>query len=682
MKAYQCKSIRNIALTGHGGCGKTTLADALVYKSGGSDRMGKVSDGTALTDFDPDEIKRKVSLNTALAYAEWKDVKINIIDTPGQFDFIGGMYEGIRAAESVVIALAAKDGVQVGTVKAHKEATKQGKAKIFAVTKIDEENADFDKTLAGLKEKFGNSVCPVIVPAASGVFVNLLTMKAYKYDKGNSTQTDMPSGDFDSLRMTLAEAIAETNEDLMERFFENMGEDFTDEEFSNGLRDGLISGAVSPVIACSAENLGGIDLLLDLIVGSFPSPCDVEGEVSGDKKIKCSDSAPLSAFVFKTVADPFVGKMSFVKIITGKLNPKTEPVNTRTGEVERFGKLLALKGKKQADLAEAAAGDIVAITKLNATTGDALCAPGNSMEFAQIEFPPACFFQAISAKGKGDEAKISSAIQKTLEEDRTLTYTNNRETRQRVLGGLGDQHLDVVVNKMKNKFGVDVELSEPIIAYRESIRKKVVNIEGKHKKQSGGAGQFGVVVMEFEPHEEDQLIFEERVFGGSVPKQFFPAVEKGLKESVEHGVLAGYPVVRLKATLVDGKYHPVDSKEIAFVQAARLAFKAGVKAASPCLLEPVISMKILVGDENTGDVMGIVNKRRGSVLGTNPVGGGMTEIEAEMPQAETSDFALVILQMTKGLGSYTFEFARYQELPGQLEAEVIKNAPKFSEYEG
>jgi elongation factor G len=422
----------------------------------------------------------------------------------------------------------------------------------------------------------------------------------------------------------------------------------------------------------------GIEALLDLIVTAFPAPCDVEGEcTTDDKKVAYNESEPLAAFVFKTIADPFVGKMSFVKIITGSLNPKTEPLNSRTGEPERFGKLLALKGKKQEDLAEAFAGDIVTITKLNATTGDALCAAGKACSFAAVEFPVACFFQAISAKGKGDEAKISGAIQKILEEDRVLNYVNNSETRQRVIGGLGDQHLDVTISKMKAKFGVDVELSEPVIAYRETIRKKVVNIEGKHKKQSGGAGQFGVVFMEFEPHGEDELLFEERVVGGSVPKQFFPAVEKGLKESVLHGVVAGYPVVRLKATLVDGKYHPVDSKEVAFVQAARLAFKAGMKEASPCLLEPILSLKILVGNENTGDVMGVVNKRRGAVLGTNPVGSTMTEVVAEMPQSETTDFALVILQMTKGLGSFTQEFARYQELPGQLEAEVIANAPKY-----
>ncbi|MCL2035793.1 MAG: elongation factor G [Oscillospiraceae bacterium] len=645
MKSYKSANIRNIALAGHGGSGKTTLAEALLFKSGGIDRMGKVSDGSTVSDHDPEEIKRKISLNISLAYTEWKSTKINIIDTPGQFDFIGGMYEGIRAVETVVIALSAKDGVQVGTIKAYNEASKQGKARIFAVTKNDEDNADFAKTLAGLKSRFGGAVCEL--------------------------------SDKDSL----AELIAETDEALMEKFFG--GEELSDAEFSKGLRDGLAQGVIAPVVAVTANSGEGVESLLDLIVNSFPSPLDVKGEPTSDGNNAAYDeSKPLSAFVFKTIADPFVGKMSLVKVVTGSLNAKTEPLNLRTGEPERFGKLLAIKGKKQEDLGEAFAGDIVTITKLSATTGDALVNPGVKTEFAPIEFPVAVFFQAISAKGKGDEAKISGAIKKICEEDKVLSYVNNSETRQRVIGGLGDQHLDVTVNKMKSKFGVDVELSPPVIAYRETIRKKVTGIEGKHKKQSGGAGQFGVVIMDFEPHSEDELIFQEKVVGGSVPKQFFPAVEKGLKESIEHGPIAGYPVVRLKATLTDGKYHPVDSKEIAFVQAARLAFKAGTKAATPCLLEPILSMKITVGNENTGDVMGIVNKRRGSVLGTSPLENNMTQIDAEMPQSETTDFALVILQMTKGLGSFTQEFARYQELPGQLEAEVIANAPKYDHGEG
>ncbi|MCL1831635.1 MAG: elongation factor G [Oscillospiraceae bacterium] len=642
MKTYKSANIRNVAFAGHNHSGKTTLVEALLFKSGAVTKMGSIYKGDTVCDHDPEEQKRKISLNTSLAYMEWKDTKINIIDTPGQFDFIGGMSEGIRAAETVVITVSAKEGVQIGTIKAYNEAVKQKKAVVFVVTKSDDTEAKFDKTLADIKLQFGGTVC-------------------------NFTD-----------RAALSELIAETDENLMEKFFG--GEEFTDEEIAKGQQRGLSQGILAPVVSVPAVDGDEVEALLNMIANAFPSPVDVDGEpLSDGKKVKYDESAKgMSAFVFKTIADPFVGKMSLVKIVTGSLGAKTEPTNARTGEVERFGKLLVVKGKNQEDLTEAFAGDIVTITKLDAITGDALYTAGaTEYNFAQIEFPPAVFFKAIAAKGKGDEAKISGAIKRICEEDPVLNYVNNTETRQRVIGGLGDQHLEVAITKMKTKFGVDVELSEPIIAYRETIRKKVTGVEGTHKKQSGGAGQYGKVVMDFEPHTEDELVFEEKIVGGTVSKQFFPAVEKGLRESILHGAVAGYPVVRIKATLTDGKMHPVDSKEVAFIQAAKLAFKAGMKNASPCLLEPILSMKILVGNDSTGDVMGVVNKRRGAVLGTTPVGNNMTEVTAEMPQSETMDFALVILQMTKGLGSFTQEFARYETLPPNLENEVIKNAPKY-----
>ena len=373
--------------------------------------------------------------------------------------------------------------------------------------------------------------------------------------------------------------------------------------------------------------------------------------------------------------------MSFVKIVTGVLTAKVDMVNATTGEQEKFGKMLALKGKKQEEMIEAYAGDIIALTKLNANTGDTLCDSSDVFSLPRTEFPVPCYFKAVKAKDKNDEGKISAAVRRLLEEDRTLSYEHNHETHQRIIGGLGEQHIDAAVAKLKNKFGVDVVLAEPLIAYRETIRKKV-SVEGKHKKQSGGHGQYGHVKIEFEPHEGDGLLFEERVFGGSVPKNFFPAVEKGLQESIVHGVLAGYPVVRLKATLFDGSYHPVDSSEQAFKMAAHLAYKAGLAQASPCLLEPIQLLKITVPDENTGDVMGIVNKRRGAVLGMNPTEPGMTEVDAELPMAETGDLATVIRQLSKGMGYFTMEFARYEQLPSNLEADVIANAPKYGEYEG
>ena len=688
MKTYKCKNIRNVALAGHGGSGKTSLAEALMYVSGGLDRMGKVADGSSVCDFDPDEIKRKISLNAALTYAEWKDVKVNIIDTPGQFDFVGEMIEGVRAAESVIIALPAKDGVQVGTIKAYNQAKAEKKASMFVVTRMEEENSNFYRVLEELKTNFGPSICPIVVPfdkfGTVESYINLLEMKAYAYSAGGKrTEVEMPASEnrLKGLRAAMAEAVAETDEELMMRYFENEGEDFTFAEIVKGIHDGIDQGVITPVVCCSGDTLASVDMLLDTIVYMLPSPDERPGEPKEGNYVKYDENGPLSAFVFKTVADPFVGKMSFVKVVQGRLTVSSPIVNATTGEAEKPGKVLAIKGKKQEELAEAVAGDIVALTKLNANTNDTLCDPSNVVKYDAMVFPQACFFKGISAGNKGDDGKLGTAIRRLLEEDKTLSYSHNHETHQRILGGLGEQHIDVAVQKLKNKFGVDVETADMIIAYRETIRKKV-SVEGKHKKQSGGHGQYGHVKMEFEPGDTDELVFEERVVGGSVPKNYFPAVEKGLQESIAHGVLAGYPVVKLKATLFDGSYHPVDSSEQAFKMAAHLAYKAGLQQASPCLLEPIMSLAITVPDDNTGDVMGIINKRRGAVLGMNPVGKGITEISAELPMAETGDFATVIRQMTRGMGGFTMEFARYEQLPSNLEAEVIANAPKFSEYEG
>ncbi len=690
MKTYKCKNIRNIALLGHGGSGKTSVIEGLLYKCGEIERMGKVSDGSSVCDYDPEEIKRKISLGTSLAYCQWKDVKINILDTPGQFDFAAGMYEGLSAAESAVITLPAKDGVQVGTIKAYREAVKHGKATMFVVTRMEEENSNFYKCLEELKTEFGPSICPIVVPfdkyGTVESYINLLEMKAYTYDNGVPTEVEMPASEnrLKGLRAAMAEAVAETDEELMMRFFENEGEDFTEAELIKGLHDGIDKGYITPVVCCSGDTLAGVDMMLNTIVYMLPSPDERGGELSvnGDK-IPYDETKPLAVKVFKTVADPFVGKMSYVKVVNGTLAAGANVYNQRTGETERLGKLLALQGKKSEEMIEAYAGDIIAVTKLGANTGDTLTASGLGVEFAREVFPEACFYKAVSAKNKNDEGKISNAIKRMIEEDLTLSYIHNHETHQRILGGLGEQHLDAAISKMKAKFGVDVEISEPVIAYRESIRKKV-SAEGKHKKQSGGHGQYGHVKIEFEPCDSETLIFEERVFGGSVPKNFFPAVEKGLQESMAHGVLAGYPVVNLKATLFDGSYHDVDSSEQAFKMAAHLAFKQGLPNASPCLLEPVCHVNIVLDDASTGDVMTVVNKRRGTVLGMNPseTEKGMTVLEATMPQAEITDLATVIRQITRGMGYFTSTFERYDQLPQALEADVIANAPKFSEYEG
>lgn len=691
MKQYLAARIRNIALTGHSDSGKTSLAEALLFKAGASDRLGKTSEGNTVCDFDPEEIKRKVSVCTAVAPFAWGSTKINLIDTPGLFDFAGEAAQGVRAAESLLIAVSGKSGVDVGTEKAYKMAKDLSKATLFFVSKLDVEHSDFYKVFEELKSTFGPSVCPIVVPYVEDqqvkCYINLIDMKAYTYDdKGEAHEVDMP--DFghrlDGLTAAVSEAVAETDESLFEKYFS--GEQFTRDEIIRGVHTGVTNGSISPVLCGCSTNLQGIDMLLDCIVDLLPSPWEKGAEVAVDAEgepveVPCTDEAPLAAYVFKTIADPFVGKLSYVKVISGKLAADSAPINSRTGQPERLGKIIYIRGKKQEDTAYITAGDIGAVTKLAATeTGDALCDPKKVLSFDPIHFPHPCLTMAIKAEAKGDEAKIASALQRLMEEDPTLAYENNAETHQQLISGLGEQHLDVLVSKLKNKFGVSVSLEVPRVAYRETIRKKV-KVQGKHKKQSGGHGQFGDVWVEFEPTVGDDLVFEEKVFGGAVPKSFFPAVEKGLQDCVKHGALAGYPVVGLKATLVDGSYHPVDSSEMSFKMAASLAYKAGMPQASPVLLEPIGNLKVYVPDSNTGDIIGDLNKRRGRVLGMNPANDGLQEIEADVPMSEMSDFATAIRSMTQGRGYFTLEFARYEQLPSNLEAKVIEEAKKFASEE-
>lgn len=691
MKQYLAARIRNIALTGHSDSGKTSLAEALLFKAGASDRLGKTSEGNTVCDFDPEEIKRKVSVCTAVAPFAWGSTKINLIDTPGLFDFAGEAAQGVRAAESLLIAVSGKSGVDVGTEKAYKMAKDLSKATLFFVSKLDVEHSDFYKVFEELKSTFGPSVCPIVVPYVEDqqvkCYINLIDMKAYTYDdKGEAHEVDMP--DFghrlDGLTAAVSEAVAETDESLFEKYFS--GEQFTRDEIIRGVHTGVTNGSISPVLCGCSTNLQGIDMLLDCIVDLLPSPWEKGAEVAVDAEgepveVPCTDEAPLAAYVFKTIADPFVGKLSYVKVISGKLAADSAPINSRTGQPERLGKIIYIRGKKQEDTAYITAGDIGAVTKLAATeTGDALCDPKKVLSFDPIHFPHPCLTMAIKAEAKVDEAKIASALQRLMEEDPTLAYENNAETHQQLISGLGEQHLDVLVSKLKNKFGVSVSLEVPRVAYRETIRKKV-KVQGKHKKQSGGHGQFGDVWVEFEPTVGDDLVFEEKVFGGAVPKSFFPAVEKGLQDCVKHGVLAGYPVVGLKATLVDGSYHPVDSSEMSFKMAASLAYKAGMPQASPVLLEPIGNLKVYVPDSNTGDIIGDLNKRRGRVLGMNPANDGLQEIEADVPMSEMSDFATAIRSMTQGRGYFTLEFARYEQLPSNLEAKVIEEAKKFASEE-
>ena len=688
MKEYDVNKVKNIAFAGHNGSGKTSLAEAILYKAGASDRLGKTADGTTVCDYDPEEIKRQISIGTSLASFEYNNLKVNILDTPGLFDFAAEMIEGIRASDTVMITVSAKSGVKVGAKKAYEEAVKQGKSKMFVVTKIDDKDANFFNVLTELKTVFGPTVCPVVVPVVSHgaivEYVNLIEMKCYKYDnKGNPIETEMPTAEIsekfeyrvDGLVAAVSEAVAETSEELMEKFFE--GETFTQKELIDGIHDGMNRGIITPVVCTSAADLAGIDMLLKEIELLLPSPNEVyPAEAYTATKdvveIECDVKDPLSAYVFKTVADPFVGKMSFIRVMSGKLSSNSEVINSTTGSSEKIGKLYTLCGKKQTEVPAAFAGDIVVASKISANTGDSLSDNSRIVEFGGMEFPRPCYSMAVKAKAQGDEAKISTSIQRLIEEDPTLTYVQDDTTKEQILSGLGEQHIEVAAAKLKSKFGVDVNLTVPKIAYKETIRKKV-KVQGRHKKQSGGHGQFGDVWIEFEPCVSDTLVFEEKIFGGAVPKNYFPAVQKGLEESVRKGVLAGCPVVGLKAILVDGSYHPVDSSEMAFKTAASIAYKEGLRQADPVMLEPIGELKVTAPDDNTGDIMGELNKRRGRVLGMEPVGGGNTAIQAEVPMREMHDFAMYLRQTTRGLGSFTFDFVRYEQLPANLLTEVISS---------
>ena len=684
---YANKDIRNILVAGHAGCGKTTLIEALLFSTDPEmQRAGTVQDGNTVCDFDPEEQKRHASLAAAVAPVEYDGVKLNFIDAPGLFDFELGMYEGIQAAESVLITVSARSGVTVGAEKAFHLAEKHGKSKMIFVNKTDLENANYYKILENLKTKFGPSICPCVVPVRQDdgtiLYVNLFSQKAFKYESGKQVQVELPEMGhrLEGLVAAMSEAVAETDDELMEKFFS--GEPFTTEEIVNGLAKGCRSGAITPVFCGSAVNQQGLDMLLYNLKVLLPSPADAPAVVAEDAagepvEVACDEAGPLAAYVFKTVADPFVGKLSYVKVVSGTLKSDSALVNARTGEAECMGKLLYVKGKKQTDTTVIGAGDIGAVTKLPAAqTGDTLCEAGRVVKLPAPAFPTPTLSMAIRVAKKGDEGKIGAALARLMEEDPTLTYRVDTETGQQIISGLGEQHLDVVVAKLKAKFGVDVELTVPRVGYRESVRKKC-KAQGRHKKQTGGHGQFGDVWIEFEPCDSEELVFEEKVFGGSVPKNYFPAVEKGLRQAAEHGVLAGYPVVGLKATLLDGSYHPVDSSEMAFIMAAKLAYKAALPEAGPIILEPVGTLKAHVPADNTGDVMGDVTKRRGRVLGMNPDEDGLQVVEAEVPMAEMQDFTTFMRQLTQGRGHFTLEFARYEPLPTNLEGKVIEEAKKL-----
>jgi len=684
MKTYQTEQIRNIALVGHGSCGKTTLTEAILFATGVTTRQGRVDDGNTVSDFNKEEIARKVSIGTSVIPIEYDNIKINFVDTPGYFDFVGEVYGALRASEGVLIMVNASAGVEVGTEKSWKYTEEYNLPRAIYVNKMDKENVDFNKILDAVKSQFGDKVVPFTLPIGEGVgfkgIVDVIEEVAYVYNGKNSKKVDIPAGlqsEIESIKESLMEKVAETDEELMEKYFE--GEAFTKEEIRKGIKDAIRNRDLVPVIIGSAEKTIGIDVLLNLIKNYMPSPAEIGSAVGykDEEKVerKLDVKEPFSALVFKTIVDPFVGKLSIFKVLSGKITKDQEIYNSSKDESEKLGGLFVLRGKNQIEVSEIVAGDIGATSKLQYTqTGDTLCDKLNRIVYENINYPKPTLYLAVQPKAKGDEEKISAALSRLTDEDPTFITERNAETKQLLIGGQGNMQLAVIIDKLKNQFGVEVTLTKPKVAYRETI-KGTASVQGKHKKQSGGAGQYGDVHIRFEPCESD-FEFEEEVFGGAVPKNFFPAVEKGLRESLEHGVLAGYPVVNVKATLFDGSYHPVDSNEMAFKIAASLAFKKGMEQAKPILLEPIMRVEILIPEEYMGDVMGDMNKRRGRILGMEPQEDGTQLVIAEAPQAELFEYAIDLRSMTQARGSFTMEFLRYEEVPANIAEKIIEEAKK------
>ena len=684
MKTYAPDQIRNIALAGHASKGKTTLLEAVLHLAGATERAGKVADGNTVTDFDAEEKKRHISMASAVASIEYKSKKLNFIDTPGLFDFEQGAFEGLRAAETAVIVVSARSGLAVGAEKAFKNAGSRRMARVLVTTKMDDDRADFYKSFNGIVAKFGTAACPVVVPIISGgkvaAYYNMIDGKAYAYADGKRTESDAQPDDaprFEAVQAVFTEAVASADEELMEKYFE--GEELTPEEKIRGLKAGVADGSIIPVFALSGLAETACDLLLDFLAEVCPAPkseyaADADGEPI---ELTPDPNGPLAAVCFKTVADPFIGKLSYFKVISGKITAATPAYNARTGKEERMGKLVSVFGAKQTDISELSAGDIGAVTKLGGfATGDTLCSAGQVVTLDGVYIPSATYAMAVEVAKKGEEEKVASGLSRLCEEDPSLHFGVNNETHQQILSGLGEQHLDVAMARLKSKFGVEATLVQPRVAYRETITMKV-SAQGRHKKQSGGHGQFGDVFIEFEPYDTEELVFAERVVGGAVPKNFFPAVEKGLRESMQKGVLAGYPMVGVKATLFDGSYHPVDSSEMSFKTAASLAYKEGIPKAMPVLLEPILTVTSTVNDEAMGDVIGDINKRRGRVLGMTPSGDGSQEIMAEVPESEMSTFSTAMRQMTQGRGSFTTAFARYDRCPEHIAQKIKAEASQL-----
>ena len=688
--SYSPHSIRNICLLGHGGNGKTTLVESMLRMTGALDRLGKTSEGNTVCDYDPEEIKRQISISAAVAPVEYKGCKINVLDTPGNFDFAGEVAECLSVADAGVLVCAAKGGLSVGTERAWKLLNERNLPRIVYISKMDEDNVDFNSAFDTLREYFGKNIAPLMVPIwdedkkVTGI-VDVLHKRAFQPTADGQTEIPVPEDKVDVINEIydkLMESVAETSEEFMDKYFS--GEEFTYAEVMQGLKAGVRDCSMIPVVCGSSYTGLGTPLLLDVIIDLLPNPLegipysgtDREGEPA---EFIVSQGAVPAAFVFKTVADQY-GKFSFVKVLSDRLTPDMTLVDSTTGQNEKLGRLYVMKGKKSTEVKELLCGDIGAIGKMDRVkTGDTLCDARKFMKIDPIPFAEPNFSKAIAPKTRGQDDKVAAGLARLNEEDPTFTVVNNAETHQMVVTAAGDIQMDVLVSKLKNRFGVDVELSEPRVPYREKIR-KTVSKQGRHKKQTGGSGQFGDVWIRFEPNPDaEEMEFAEEVFGGSVPKNFFPAVEKGLREACVHGPLAGYPVVNLKAVLYDGSYHPVDSSEIAFKTAAQLAYKAALPEANPVLLEPVGELKVTVPDNYMGDVIGDLNKRRGRVMGMDPVSGGGQVITAEVPMAEMATYAIDLRAMTQSRGSFTFHFVRYEDCPPAAQEKAIAAAKAMQE---
>ena len=689
MKEYKSDKLRNIGIFAHGGAGKTSLAEALLFSTGAVTRLGKVDEGTATTDFEPEEVKRKVTISTGLAPCEWRDHKINFLDTPGYADFVAEVKGSLRAVDTAMIVLCAASGVEVGTENVWKYASDLNLPRIAFVNKMDRENADFDNVVGQMKEMFGNNVVPIQLPIGSqdsfkGI-VDLVNMKAYTGQGSQAAEGAIPADMADKAaeaRMAMIEAAAEADDDLLTKYLE--GEELSDEEIRTGLVKGIVQAKFFPVLCGSAYKNIGVQQLLNAAVAYFPSPEDrVAIGLHPVKKepVERKQADPFSALVFKTTADPFVGRLSFIRVFSGQVKPDTTLYNGSRDKAERIGNIFTMRGKQQDTLTVVNPGDIVVIPKMQDTkTGDTLCDKDKPVVFEPIDYPKPMFTFSVEAKNKGDEDKIGNALHRMADEDPTFKLEKNTETHQLLASGISDLHLDVIIERMKRKFGVDVKLSDPKIPFRETIRSSV-KVEYKHKKQSGGHGQYGHVWLQLDPLPGGGFEFTESIFGGSVPRQYFPAVEKGVREAMVSGILAGYPMTDFKVNLVDGSYHDVDSSEMAFKIAASGALKKGALQAKPILLEPIYSVEVIVPESYMGDIIGDFNSRRGRIRGMEPIGKGLGVVKAQVPLAEVFRYSIDLRSMTQGRGKFDMSFLHYEEVPQRIAEGIIASAKKDKEEE-